>query len=586
MGKRIRSVALCMLASIMLVMCLENTSLAKWDVKHSGVDYKLEMNNAQDIFLYNKTSMGSKVGTEYYLTYTVEKANVKEYRQQGIIGTTEPKNYPYVSDDKGGGGIYNYETENKLLIVGNTYFLKFTVTEDGYKYRVAWASGGDSAYIKFLKQAGEVKTNLGYFGVFFADSGMDVTLSRIRFYDKQGNDLGAAVAGKPETISIGREEPYAKDTKVPHTYTVSIQDGQCVAISNRIVPMTDTLYMEYKVKSSAGTHIWQTGVILSNTPQNKYPYLDGQMLYNAYEYDPEKVGAGPLFVEGGEYLLKFDKLDDKYEVTVQCTLNGKTTYTSFAAKAGNYNKNAGFYSLWAGDGAKFPVNLELEDFKCYDANKNNLGVQCNSTNCVITHYGELEDYAGCEAIYFNDADNSLYALYKDKTTKYTVNDKTENGTYSVKDNVMTVQLAEREETYDYMYQYFKDEEGETYRRLHEYKLTFEVGKGTPIDGQIINAENGYRALRPVEPTLEGNTFEGWYTAEGEEYNFDSIVSESITLYAKWSDTEYTASEISTPMTPYILVAVGTVCILMAVAIGIMIVKGKKNEHKKEKETHQ
>jgi hypothetical protein len=74
---------------------------------------------------------------------------------------------------------------------------------------------------------------------------------------------------------------------------------------------------------------------------------------------------------------------------------------------GTYDKELKYFSIWFGGSKEMLVNAVLEDFKCYDSNKNNLGIQSNKKEVTITHYGELEDYAGCEAMYYAKEDNSL-----------------------------------------------------------------------------------------------------------------------------------------------------------------------------------
>lgn len=65
-------------------------------------------------------------------------------------------------------------------------------------------------------------------------------------------------------------------------------------------------------------------------------------------------------------------------------------------------------------------------------------------------------------------------------------------------------------------------------------VRFETNGGGTIDKQKI--QKGTTAIEPDAPTKTGYTFYGWYTdAEfsGEEFDFDTTVSESMTLYAKW-----------------------------------------------------
>lgn len=65
-------------------------------------------------------------------------------------------------------------------------------------------------------------------------------------------------------------------------------------------------------------------------------------------------------------------------------------------------------------------------------------------------------------------------------------------------------------------------------------VRFETNGGGTIDKQKI--QKGTTATEPDAPTKTGYTFYGWYTDagfSGEEFDFDTTVSESMTLYAKW-----------------------------------------------------
>ncbi|SHH73996.1 Listeria/Bacterioides repeat-containing protein [Fibrobacter sp. UWH9] len=67
-----------------------------------------------------------------------------------------------------------------------------------------------------------------------------------------------------------------------------------------------------------------------------------------------------------------------------------------------------------------------------------------------------------------------------------------------------------------------------------------VGKGVaPSSGRV---EEGYRATQPTDVTADGYEFAGWYTSatyEGMPFDFESHVTEDITLYAKWIPVQYT-----------------------------------------------
>lgn len=67
-----------------------------------------------------------------------------------------------------------------------------------------------------------------------------------------------------------------------------------------------------------------------------------------------------------------------------------------------------------------------------------------------------------------------------------------------------------------------------------YTVTFNTNGGTVIPSQSIN--NGSKAIVPTNPTKEGYVFAGWYIDENctIEYNFNTPVTNNITLYAKWN----------------------------------------------------
>lgn len=65
------------------------------------------------------------------------------------------------------------------------------------------------------------------------------------------------------------------------------------------------------------------------------------------------------------------------------------------------------------------------------------------------------------------------------------------------------------------------------------EVTFDTDEGSTVPKQTIPA--GDKAVQPANPTKEDYVFNGWYSdAELTEfYNFNTPVTEDITLYAKW-----------------------------------------------------
>ena len=65
-----------------------------------------------------------------------------------------------------------------------------------------------------------------------------------------------------------------------------------------------------------------------------------------------------------------------------------------------------------------------------------------------------------------------------------------------------------------------------------YTVTFDSNGGTAVESQTV--EYGLTFAEPVAPTKDGYTFAGW-TLDGDEYFFDTLVTENITLVAVWEE---------------------------------------------------
>ena len=68
-----------------------------------------------------------------------------------------------------------------------------------------------------------------------------------------------------------------------------------------------------------------------------------------------------------------------------------------------------------------------------------------------------------------------------------------------------------------------------------YTVTFQSEGGSEVASQI---RANTPAARPADPTKEGYTFIGWYNGES-EWNFETPVTENLTLTAKWQLNRYT-----------------------------------------------
>ena len=80
--------------------------------------------------------------------------------------------------------------------------------------------------------------------------------------------------------------------------------------------------------------------------------------------------------------------------------------------------------------------------------------------------------------------------------------------------------------------------------INKYTVTFDSYGGTPVP-PAQEVEYGHTATKPADPTLKGYTFAFWYLGEDEQnataYDFDTPVTENITLTAKWNINKYTVA---------------------------------------------
>ena len=85
-----------------------------------------------------------------------------------------------------------------------------------------------------------------------------------------------------------------------------------------------------------------------------------------------------------------------------------------------------------------------------------------------------------------------------------------------------------------------------------YTVSFNTNGGSSISSTRVTS--GSRLSEPTAPTRSGYTFAGWYTdrALTDEYDFDSAVYKSFTLYAAWTEGTATTAPTEAPSDQMIL----------------------------------
>lgn len=575
------------LGNIVLLLALasflgaEFSVFAGEPVKVTACEYEVYLSAGEDNMLCNKKTAGNKTGTEYYLTYTVESA-ANSGKQNGLVGTCEPQErYPYTD---GKGVLYAHTgTDEKpsfaLLDVGYTYFIKYVVTKTGFRYTAAKAKNNESEYLVFQSRSGDEQMikNCGWFGLWFAIGKTDAHLTHVRFYDKNGNDLGLQ---SPRMQAVIKKAGLLKKTnKVEQRYTVRANKISNLAISNEKPLTGNNMYIEYTVKSDNST-LTQNGIAYSDSPQEKCPHAKGCLRYSSNKETPETF----LLDVGADYLIFLERNADRFAALVQKTKNGKTETLFFPSFYGTGVKGAKFFSLWFGDNTGKNAEFVLENVKFYDENYNNLGIQSNADALSVKYYGPMLDYSGCEAVYYCKENKDYYVLYKDKKLNYCHTEAIEQGTYSIAENVIKMNLDGKSENAEYLYRRITDSSGNVYERLYTYTVNFVTGKGSKVEPQVMNIENGYILKKPENPILNDNKFVCWCCSDGKEFDFNQMILESVTLYAKWSDSDgnkFTATSngvFGGNKKLLYSIWICTAIILLSAGIGIVILKGGKRKN--------
>lgn len=337
-------------AIILLFTCVRGYSAAAASdsVKYSKIDYRVFYNASEDVFVCNKKDIGSNPGTMYFMTYTVKSVTNSGATQHGIVGTEDyTRSYPYLN-----GGYMKYNFSQDLLMEGYTYFIKFTVTEDGYSYKIARAKENESEYVYMPLVYGEKTDKMKYFGIWFGVGKVSAELIKVRCYDSNGNDLG--VQSPSEKAAVICEKEIEKNKTIDHRYTITAKDLSNVAVSNLLPIESNKMYMEYTVKKSEG-NLYQSGLICSDYPNENYPFgKKGLLQQEALETD----GVGSLLTPGAEYVIEFTKGDSAFSGIVQKKFEEKIEYFVFPIK---YGTIGGFWF----DGMWDKPNAEWEEETLY-----------------------------------------------------------------------------------------------------------------------------------------------------------------------------------------------------------------------------
>ena len=328
---------------------------------------------------------------------------------------------------------------------------------------------------------------------------------------------------------------------VESSYSFTFENAFDVGISNREITDTGVVYMEYEVGEVLQDNTYQSRIVNGSNPSLNQIGGVGQAILQYVNY--ERASGSPLLVPGATYFICFAQKDDKFEYYVQRTLNGKVEQIKFPEYVGTYEKSYDYFTVFFGEGGHhYTISAEFKNFRCYDGNGKDLGVQFDFENRLteIKQYGLISDSSLFEAGYYCEEKPELGVyVFEDNFKGFSVIDGVKSEfIYSAYGNggepdTVYITTADGKKGWDCSYMIMKDEDGNTFKRLQNVKVTFVVGDETTV--QELTPRDGWRIEEPEEPKKAGHKFLGWYLGNDEKYEFDSVIDESITLYARWEN---------------------------------------------------
>lgn len=551
---------------------------AEENIKPSTKDYEIQFRDANTAYVGSDKAVKWEVGDKYFLHYTVKKVTHNSNTQSGVYVTSDKTEaYPY---KKGG---MRYSTESLICEEGYTYFFRFEVTEKGLKYVAARSNGDKSEYFDFAKKTGDINTPGPYFGIWIGAGGtLSAELTHVKCYDENGTDLGVYA---PSATNL--KESDIKSLNVDHSYSFSLKKSRAVFFGSARKSDSKTIFLEYTIKNVQIENVGQVGPLITMSPNTTNPYEIGKGYLN-YQNEAEGVPF-KLLTEGAHYIVCFRRAEGKLETLVKRTLpSGKTDYFSFPLYYGTYSEDFDYVGIWVSKWkGKSSLTADFTNVKCYDAKGNNLAIQTNK-GVVIKHYGNLEDYSLCQDTYYCRAKNNFINLNDDCTA--TIRQDGDNaekvGSYYIRDSIMHLAVDNKKEQFTYYYNSFADNEGNKYIRLDDTRVTFysnEIG-GEEIETVTVTAKEGFKATEPSQPKAEGKDFVYWCTGDGQKYDFNTVVTGPLNLYAVWDGEEGILTGIFDDdfvLQPVVIVAI--LCtILIAGTVIVISITNRRKKHAKGK----
>ena len=128
-------------------------------------------------------------------------------------------------------------------------------------------------------------------------------------------------------------------------------------------------------------------------------------------------------------------------------------------------------------------------------------------------------------------------------------------------------------------------DGVTYEKLGNVIVSFDAGDGIEApESQTLSGD--YKVTKPADPVREGYVFKGWTYPDGSDFDFNTVVTSSIRLVAKWEKSAETPSDPTDSEQTGCSGLVGSTTVLPGIALlaaasaGCILI-GRKNRRKGE-----
>ena len=434
------------------------------------------------------TSCPTNIRQEDQLNLTIEYSNIPEnvtlYRVKATTatGTTyyqHETNGEWINLPASNNGTINYCSKaNHFLLGDNTIVVEFHNGNKQLQYE------SDEKVVKI-----EQKLDIAVYRR--VENSGDTHLGNIHTYETFGTDIDGATGNNWDGVgyafdgwvAIPNDKIHFTNAQSPQTQVTATQGGQVFAVYKK---ETCVYFINAGNWNPVNVYAWNGSG--DNAVKNaQWPGV-------AMTKTDEKIGGFDVY----KYCSPFDNLIFN---------NSETQTGDLVWEDGKYYSSIGVHGNFSGE-------WNTEYFESFSAD----GTSASLTLDINQHDGyefglKLPDWRSNEGTTFTRANKSQNVTGTNGNMKFNADVTGEyTFTWTFATNTLTI----------------------TYPTLSSYTVDFNMnGRGAAPESQTI--EQGGKVTKPTDPTAEGFTFGGWYTdAEcTTPYDFNTTVSSSFTLYAKW-----------------------------------------------------